>query len=452
MSARKKQQRKQEQRRRRNQAASARRKKRRARGQNSPVQELRFDEPTTSADVDLFDSLSESTARRAMEKLDAALSEVSPEREKMPRTEESEAELWWGRYSKADGAACLTMTREKLHTICGDDESYNDYFPDAVYELERKLSSTEYVAFLEELHESYPDIYAQSADWHARSMVSEYLAQGKPDEVDRVAMGLANELTKVDDPFFSLMTTVRLAGRAESAQALIDAAVNHLPNSELMYWAVDEILEWAMFAPYQRCVAAGATNEAIEALNAMAHELDLADDEHSRTARRDFAMHLAGLVGTKLNREELTHKDGWRNVYLLCVDYMRWLCEKHQFEPIVADEFRRLMVTAISRMDCSFGGLLAGLPRQEFDRYLATKVGFMSLDRVAAPATVVAMKLFYDYLLERELIRPKAYKKSQEVCDQLWEQLLRLFCEEEWRSYAFLEQYLPSVNVQPSHD
>lgn len=88
----------------------------------------------------------------------------------------SEVEIWWGKYSNVDGTTRMEMTREKLTTVLPEDAEYEDFFPEAVYELESKLPGKQYVAFLEELYEMRHDVFSMSADWYVRSMVFEYVA------------------------------------------------------------------------------------------------------------------------------------------------------------------------------------------------------------------------------------------------------------------------------------
>ena len=111
--------------------------------------------------------------------------------------EQSEAELWWGTYSKADGTSRLQMARHKLETVSTADETYEDFFPEAIDELASQLSPGDYVAFLEELLENHADVFSSSADWNTQSMVFEYLAQGRLEDVDRVVMDLASGLKEV---------------------------------------------------------------------------------------------------------------------------------------------------------------------------------------------------------------------------------------------------------------
>jgi hypothetical protein len=289
MSARKKKERKQEQRRQRNQRAAVRREKRRSRDRGAIVKESRFDQPTSRGE-ELSLRASSAFANRCGEDGRLELfSDANRGRDEAPTEAETEADLWWGRFSNADGVARLQLTREKLDTVRAGDDAYGDYFPEAIYELEMQLPSHEFVSFLEELDHLRPDVFALSADWHASSMVQQYFAQGRSADIDRAAIRLADSLKKIDEPFFNLMYTLRLAGKRDVAQQLIDVAVKQLNNSGLTYWAVEEILEWALFSPYQQCVTAGVTDEALEALHVAALDLGIEDDEQSRANRRDMA-------------------------------------------------------------------------------------------------------------------------------------------------------------------
>ena len=105
------------------------------------------------------------------------------------------------------------------------------------------MPENEYVAFLEQLRDEHPDIFAMENDWHARSMVLYYVGEGRMEEIDRTAKALASQMESVSDSFFSIISMVRLAGRAEAAQALMDAVIPLVGESDLVPWAVDELIE-----------------------------------------------------------------------------------------------------------------------------------------------------------------------------------------------------------------
>ena len=353
--------------------------------------------------------------------------------------------IWWREFDAADGAARLHMVREKLEVLSPDDEDYEHVFPEAVHDLEGKLSSEEYVAFLEELVTAHPANFAMGADWHTTSMVSEYLDQNRMQDVDRVVMSMAEGMKEIGGPFFALVSTLRLAGRTDASQAMVDAAAALLDDSDLMPRAVGDILDWALFPHYQRCVADGATDASIEAVRGAARNLGIEDSEKYQENRRNFALHLSGQSTKQWTQSELLadEDETGRRLYLLGADFMRWMCEERQFKPVVADELRILVNNAIDGLDRNFRGIAFGMSRREFESFLGSLVGFMSLKRVQAPATIIAMKHYVDFLKEIEVTKPGDWQKSQSVCDSLWKKLKKSFGEE-WKHYRFLEAYLPA--------
>jgi len=64
----------------------------------------------------------------------------------------------------------------------------------------------------------------------------------------------------------------------------------------------------------------------------------------------------------------------------------------------------------------------------------------MSLDRIHAPATIVAMKHFYTFLDQLGLAKTSNVQKSHSLCEQLWTALQETV-KFEWRQYRFLEKY-----------
>ena len=360
-----------------------------------------------------------------------------------PTRELTLIDKWWEGYLAAEGAERLRMVREKLAAVSSHDEWYESLFPEAVFELENALPGGEYVAFLEELHALRADVFNQGADWHVRSMAFYYIAEERWQDLDRAVQQFADGISEVHEAFFSVVSLIRLAGRVKAAQYLVDAAFSLDTFGDLMPWAVNELIEWAMFARYQACLQSGATDEAIDSVYHYSLEIDSEDSQQARQTTRDFALRLAGKAEA-WNRDELLKGD--RNIalriYLLGADFMRWLCLSRGFEPLVADELRRILMSTIDNMECTPAALFRGLRRNEFEPALARKLGLMSLDVAHAPAGIVAMRHFYDFLAESELVEPRRRDSAQSVCYVLWKELKRAL-QDDWRQYQFLEQYLP---------
>ncbi len=351
-------------------------------------------------------------------------------------------DLWWEDFSHSDVDQRLFLVREKLDTVQPGDDWYDAIFPEATDELQSALSRERYVAFLEELDQTRPDVFALGLDWNTRTMAFEYVATDRLDELDDAVGRLADEIQKIDEPFFSLMSLVRLAGRTEVADRLIDAATSIRGESGLMPWAVDELITWAMFTPYQTCVQAGATDEAIEAAYQCGLSVGVEDSQQTFKNQRQIMLHWAGKSGKTWTPQELRtdgKKAGWR-MYLLLVDYMRWLCESRGLAPIVADELRRILTEAVFHMEAKPKDLLGGLRRSVFEPVIARSFDFMSLNQVHAPATVIGMRCLYDFMAEIALVDERTQRAADSVCCELWNELQRVL-DDQWRDYRFLERY-----------
>jgi hypothetical protein len=338
------------------------------------------------------------------------------------------------------------MTREKLATLSRDDDSFDSFFPESIDELQNELSGREYVAFLEQLRDDYSEIFAMSLDWNTRSMVFQYIAEGRMADIDRAADYLANRMEEISAPLFSLISVIRLAGQAEAAQRLIDAAEPLIAKSDLMGWAVDDLIEWSMFGLVQACLESGATDEGMEVVYQKSLGLGMDDTKSNRTCQRERISRLAGICKKPWTREELLaldNKELREQLYLLLFDYVRWLTQIRGFQPVVADELRCILAHRIVRMKGSPSDLFRGLRTKNFEPALAEKLQFLSLEPFHAPAAVVAMRLFYDFLLAHDLVDKRTCDTAHDVCYVLWRTLKKVMTKD-WGQYRFLEAYLPS--------
>jgi hypothetical protein len=359
--------------------------------------------------------------------------------------EEKQIRCWWQEYRHADGERRLQMAREKLAALDPDDEQFEAFFPDAISEVESKTSRERYVEFLEEIRDRWPRVFCREIDWNVWQMAFVYVAEQRWPDLERAVDHMSDELKDVREPFFSLVSLLRLANRGSEVQRLVDAAVRLRDSWDLMPWAVDEIFGWTLLRPCQEFVQAGATDEAFDRFWSEYVDLGGKDTAEARESLREFGLHLAGLANKRWTRQELltTKKRIARKINLLLVDYQHWLVTARQVPPIVADEFRIILTEIVHGMTGDLTGFLRGLKRTVFEPRLARKLDFMSLDRFHASAGVLAMYHFYDFLAESQLVDETIRRSSQQVCLDLWDEIKTLFQEKlcEWRPYQFLEQY-----------
>lgn len=412
-------------------------------GPFSPLPAPHVGFPTRPEPPPTFAISRETTAKRAKSAHVARSIPAPPPREETE--EEKRVRLWWEEYTEADGETRLQMAREKLAALDPDDEQFEAFFPEAVSEVEPQLGPERYVAFLEEIRDRWPRVFAEDIDWNVWQMAFVYVADQRGADLERAVGQLAAELKAVGEPFFSLISYLRLANRGAEVQRLLDAAVRLENSGDLMPWAVDEIYGWSLFQPYQDFVQAGATDAAFDRLWQQSLELGGRDTKEIRDHRRAFGLHLAGLAHKRWTQKELlsTKNRVGLKINLLLADYERWLSTARHVPWLVADEFRVILGDALDRMTDDLTAFLHGLERTVFEPHLVHKLNFLSLDRFHVPAGILAMYHFYDFLVEIQLVEDTLRQPSQQVCLDLWKEITNLFQKKpgQWRPYQFLEQY-----------
>ncbi len=354
----------------------------------------------------------------------------------------SPIEHWWEQFENAEGQERLEMLREKLASPL-DEDWREALFPEAVHELERGLADGEYVSFLEELRDDHPKLFAPGLDWHVYAMICHYIPQRRWDDVDRAAELLASQLEGIEEPLFSLLSLLRFAGRAEAVQRLLDEIMPRISDSDLMPWAVHELIDMVLFGPVQACVEAGATDEALEELFQKSLTFGVKDNKKNRALQRRHIAHIAGTSQQVWTRKGLLAADEGAEGEMFCLFYEfgRWLCRDRGYQPIVADELRRVLVKTINRMECGENALLRGLKRDDFDPALAKTLHFMSLSQFHAPAAIAAMRLLYDFLQARNLVDKRTCDTAQSVCYVLQKEVDKVIVEQ-WKSSRFLKGFV----------
>jgi len=375
---------------------------------------------------------------------------ASPRPPQLTKREESELIRWWHNYAAANGKTRLAMTRDQLDTISPGENVHTSYFPEAILELESQLPSRDYVAFLEEIRESHHDVFRKNSDWFTRSMLHEYLACDRKSDVDRAVAVLSSELPELSQPFFSLVSTLRLAGRAEAAQSLLDAAAKKLNESELQPWAVNDINRWEMFRYLHECVCSGGSKESYKALLQAA-----VTKRHGGMPRQDpdwrtIIRHLSGQSEKTWNWHDFSERqpNASENLCRLGFDFQYWLTTERDITPVAADEFRLLVMALIDDFQRPLQPCLTSVTRGDIEPFVASKLSYLSLAQIQAPATLVALKNFYDFLLEVDLITRANWIQAQTLCDRLLADVEHAFGMM-WPICRFLDDYLDARASRP---
>lgn len=364
---------------------------------------------------------------------------ATPEKPQVVVPEDPEIHAWWERFWNCDAPERIAMLRQKFSEGIPEDQPDDEYL-EAILESESGCSSADYVAFLEEVRSNHPNIYKAGVQWFMRSRASHYMDCGRMEKVDEVVIEDAAMMTSTGDALFGTISMVRLAGRTQAAEALAAAAYRCLKPRELIPWAQNGIIHWKIDTHLRACAAAGATPQAVARMEAELTESGVVNDDEIVQLRREIVTRLARNDPVNWQKNQLTGgtNKASRNRYLLSYDFAGWLVSERSIPAITADELRSLLLDSLRRDHLTMKDYLEGLPQEKVDRHLASHLGFLGLDTFQAPAPLIAMKHFVDFLHEIGLVTESSRMKSERVISSLRSQLEEI-PPEELDSFRFLD-------------
>jgi hypothetical protein len=357
-----------------------------------------------------------------------------------------EIHAWWDRYMAAAGNGRAEMVIERLQEPL-DDEWQEALFPEAVFEAETHADSDRYLELLELLANQHRELYRTGLLWFLRSRVPALLSRGEEDAVARIVSEDATEMIETGEAFYGTVAMLRLANLESVADELAAAGFRVMDDEQLMPWAIEEIFHWILFQRVRECIAAEASDEAITGMEVEMEKLDANMDPEMVELRRNMTLAIAGINDQSWQRNELVgaNEKSQLKRYLLGYEFVGWVHRTHNISLSAADELRGLIGEAMGRDELSMRDFLDGVPQQSLDKHLASRLGFMSLDRFKAPAMLIAVKYFVQFLATRELVTESSLRKTSRVISQLDSQL-RNVLDKEWHVFRFLDRLRNDLN------
>ncbi|QEG00203.1 hypothetical protein Mal15_42730 [Stieleria maiorica] len=352
--------------------------------------------------------------------------------------ENPEIVKWWDRFSAAKGNQRIEMVRAAFEDDL-DSEWREALFPEAVHEAEMGSDPARYVHLLEYLAENHRELYREGLLWFLRSRVTHYLAIDDAARAEAAVAQDADEMTETGEAFYGTVTMLRLANLEAAAESLVLAGYRCMDETQLMPWAVEEILHCIFFQHMRECVQAGGSDESIRVMETALKEFDLSQDEEFVAVRREIVSCVSGQDTRNWTEKQLSGDSpkSIRNRMLLAYEFVGWLNTQRSIALSPADVLGDLVLETFSGEKLEIRDFFRGVPKVELDEHLASLLGFMSLDRFKAPATLIAVEHFCDFLFDRNLIDAKSLAKTKSTVESLDRQLQRVL-KEEWSSFRFL--------------
>ncbi|QDV42476.1 hypothetical protein Enr13x_23230 [Stieleria neptunia] len=351
---------------------------------------------------------------------------------------------WFDRYSAAKGNQRIEMVRAASEEDL-DQEWREALFPETVYEAETGADPAQYVDLLEHLAESHRELYRQGLLWFLRSRITHYLSIDDTTSAETAVAQDADEMTETGEAFYGTVTMLRLANLEAAAESLVLAGYRCMDATQLMPWAVEKILHVIFIKHLRECIQAGVNDESIRMMETALQEFDLSQDKEFVTVRREIVGCVSGQSTRDWTEKQLSGdtQKSIRNRMLLAYEFAGWLNTQQSIALSPADVLSDLVLETFSREKLVMRDYFRGVPKTEFEAHLASMLGFMSLDRFKAPATLIAVEYFGDFLFDRNLIDAKSLAKTKSTVEALERQMKRVL-KDEWSSFRFLDSLRPT--------
>ena len=187
--------------------------------------------------------------------------EPEPDPPPRPRDEWDE---WYDRYRVSSLAGRLDMLRALLAEDHAP-EFYTDIeFVSAVLEApEGRTGEDAYIAFLEEMLTRRPEVFKLGEDWIVRQLAYAYIRSGRDRDVARLLPALFGSDCEPHEAAFDLVDLIRLAGLEEESRGLTFAMLEQTAHGDYMGWAIEELVEFALFFLCRDAIDAGCSPEAL---------------------------------------------------------------------------------------------------------------------------------------------------------------------------------------------
>ncbi len=371
----------------------------------------------------------------------------------LPSSMTQNADIWWGVFKSLKGDRKLDFLNATLETEIKDEfwegvrlfDAVEDVFNDLVTRGKLK----EGIRLLERFRERKPDLYKETYPYCDYKLVYYYASCNDHGKIKEATRYFREDPERNADYLFKVLDALRLYGLGEETYQLSREAYKKLKNSEeIIPPGIAELQEMALFSTISRYITSPNYKEkgAEEEFRRDLEELDYwdkhphtLDDEHLQKTMKA----LRGEIRSDWKREDFLTTSGSNyedNIYLLCMDFIRYLHIKKSFEWVTSDLL----------CDIAFG-YFGGVPRRKdrfyftfsakyLDTYLSEFFGFFSVLDARGMAVPKALEYFSAFLHERGILSDAELRKIEKGIEASKEKLRWVYERDSWK-YRFLENW-----------
>lgn len=365
---------------------------------------------------------------------------------------EKEIEAWWNDFREAEDAPEMV---EKIKEICALDRPIEFYeeldIGTALLEwLRDEFKNDEnmegFHRFLEFMRKEYPGILALQP-FCTRSLLYHHISKNEDEEV-RDTVRFLNEYPKEDpDIIFDLSDALivnefpRLAGEMlETYYPIFKEGNEIIPGG---CTRVAERLSWIFIADH---INNGFVTEE-KHLRELEEKMAKFDFEYRK---REYLVEVIQKFSGK--REKWSEKDFYggnkiENLYHLLWEFVYYLKDEKNIGLVCAQFLQNCAYQYFVDESNEENEPIYKLVEENVDKYLYSWAAPLSMRRIKAFAILSGLKLFYDFLRDRNLVEKGTYEQAMGIIASLKGYLWEVF-KQELHKYPFAEKWIGNIEEE----
>lgn len=310
-------------------------------------------------------------------------------------------------------------------------------------EFQKNCDMNGYAGFLESIRADFPDMFAADASWHVRHLIKYYICSSQPGKTKEIIGYLINNpLGEQPDVIFDIMDFLIINGFTDDVWKILEVYYPIFDKSDKIIPA--GVMELSILSSIFIINKNIGLNGEFD-LGLIKKELEKFD--YSQKGRYLMArlniLSKSNYVFRKWSRADFQGKKAAENLYYLTLEFARFLSTEKKIDANIAGFLQYCLENYLHETEISPG---LEFNRQKADEYLVALVGMFSLSRTRAFITLCSIRLFYEFLDERQIIDNSIYSQAMQDIEYLKECMFKAFKKEMWK-YRFAEKYLGQQKI-----
>ncbi|HIE32393.1 MAG TPA: hypothetical protein EYP67_08500 [Methanosarcinales archaeon] len=361
--------------------------------------------------------------------------------------------LWWEEFNKLNWAyelELLDATFEKART----EEFWEKLEPfEAVIEVFHRSTLNKRVEdgvrLLETFKEQRPEQYMEHFQYYDCDLLYYYAPLHEDERIDEIVGHFEKEPERDVNNLFVVLDILRIYGMADSLDRLSTASYQKLKSSnQIVSSGDDELQQLSIFCSIRKYITSPdyGTKDAEEEFYRELKARDFWKYEVKEAAcerLQKTVSALRGETGRDLRRDDFLISDDRceDNVFLLGMEFVRYLYTEKSIEWVTGDLFRELALGYFVRtlgMGERRAEFYLSFSKKYLDKYLLGFFGFLSLTDAKGMAVLKAMEHFSSFLHEKGIYDDRELKEVKRAIREFKKPIGKIYERNSWK-YGFLE-------------